>query len=75
MHLDKTAHTSIKMQLHDVGSSFSQIARELSLSPTTVITASQGKCTSIRVLRAIAQKLNSTPEQLWPERYKEEEKT
>lgn len=69
--MDQHCHYGIKMRLHAVGSSFSQIARELGLSTTTVITASQGKCTSRRVELAIAEKLGSNPEQLWPSRYLE----
>lgn len=69
MNVDYAAHQSIKRKLHAIDSSFAQIARELNRSVTTVITVSQGKCTSRHVEKAIALKLGSSPETLWPQRY------
>ena len=69
MHVDNTIHSRIKARLHDAGSSFSEISREINRSVTTVITVSQGKCTSRPVAEAIASKLKTSPEKLWPQRY------
>lgn len=69
MNVDYAAHQSIKSKLHAIDSSFAQIARELNRSVTTVITVSQGKCASRHVEKAIALKLGSSPETLWPQRY------
>lgn len=68
--IDQDRHKKIRQQLRAVGSSFSKVARELQLSPVTVVTASLGRCTSRRVEEAIAQKLATTPEELWPERHR-----
>lgn len=69
MNVDNAAHQNVKRKLHAIDSSFAQIARELNRSVTTVITVSQGKCTSKLVAEAIASKLNTSPENLWPQRY------
>lgn len=68
--IDHDRHKKIRQQLRAVGSSFSKVARELQLSPVTVVTASLGRCTSRRVEEAIAQKLATTPEELWPEHHR-----
>lgn len=57
------------MRLRLVGSSLSQIARELSVAPTTVTSVSQGHRRSRRIESAIAAKLNILPQALWRDRY------
>lgn len=62
-------HERIKMRLRLVGSSLSEIARELGVRPTTVTSVSQGYRRSRRIEAAIASKLSCTAEHLWPDRY------
>ncbi|MDB6181054.1 helix-turn-helix domain-containing protein [Paracoccus fistulariae] len=71
--VDQTQHREIRRRLRASGSSFLKIARELAITPTTVVTASLGRCKSRRVEEAIAGKLGTSPEALWPDRYDEEE--
>ena len=72
MFVDKNLHDLIKSRLHAAGSSFSEIARELNRSTTTVITVSQGRCRSRFVEEAIANKLGTDAKSLWPHRFEEE---
>jgi len=74
MFVDKNLHNLIKSRLHAAGSSFSEIARELNRSTATIITVSQGRARSRFVEAAIAAKLKTTPQTLWPLRYREEKK-
>lgn len=69
MQADVEKHEKIKMLLRLAGSSLSQIARELSVAPTTVTTVSQGYRRSKRIETAIAAKLGLDPSELWRERY------
>lgn len=62
-------HEWIKMRLRLVGSSLSQVARDLGVRPTTVTSVSQGFRRSQRIERRIAEVLTTAPAQLWPERY------
>lgn len=62
-------HEQIKLRLRLVGSSLSAVARELNVAATTVTCVSQGHRRSRRIEAAIAAKLDSPPEELWPERY------
>ena len=62
-------HERVKMRLRLVGSSLSEIARELEVRPTTVTSVSQGYRRSRRIEAAIAAKLGISPDRLWPERY------
>jgi lambda repressor-like predicted transcriptional regulator len=55
--------------LRALGCSTAQVARELGLDPSTVTVVSQGHRTSHRVQDALAKKLGTTPEALFPERY------
>lgn len=62
-------HETIKLGLRDVGSSLSDVAKELNLRRSTVTTVSQGHRRSHRVQKALAAKLGMQPEELFPERY------
>ena len=57
----------IKYQLRLRGSSFSALARELGVHRSAVSLAMMQSSSRIEV--AIAEKLDLTPAQLWPERY------
>ena len=70
---DMERHSEIKLGLREVGSSLSQIASELGLKNSTITVVSQGYRKSHSVQAAIARKLGLKPEQLFPERYEEEE--
>ncbi|WP_353429377.1 helix-turn-helix domain-containing protein [Paracoccus denitrificans] len=48
------------------------IARELGKTPASVSLVSQGLRRSQRIQRAIAEKLDTTPENIWPDRYEQE---
>ena len=63
-------HEQIKMRLRLHGSSLAEVAREMSVTRTTVTAVCQGRCRSQRIEAAIAAKLGVTAEQLWPERYR-----
>lgn len=73
--LDLTRHRRIKDALRARGTSLAAIAKELNVSRTTITCVSQGYRRSSRVEAAIANALNTSPQELWPERYKEESKT
>ncbi len=64
-------HELVKMRLRLAGSSLAEIARELSVTPTTVTIVSQGQRRSRRIEQAIATKLGTTAAMLWPDRYDE----
>ena len=55
------------MRLRLVGSSLSQVARDLGVRPTTVTSVSQGLRRSRRIEGRIAEVLTTAPAQLWPE--------
>lgn len=63
-------HERIKMRLRLAGSSLAAVARELGVSSSTVIIVSQGLRRSRRIEALIAAKLATTPERLWPDRYR-----
>ena len=71
-HLDLDLHVELKSRLRDAGHSISSIARELGIRPSTVTVVSQGYRRSERVQVAIAEKLGTTPNRLWPDRYRED---
>jgi lambda repressor-like predicted transcriptional regulator len=62
-------HGHIKWSLERRGTSLSQIARDLSVSPSTVTRVSKGLVRSRRVEEAIAAAAAFTPAQLWPANY------
>lgn len=70
--VDLALHEQIKERLLDVGSGICALARELGIRPSTVTVVSQGYRRSERVQVAIAEKLGTTPDRLWPDRYKED---
>lgn len=65
-----TKREMIKAMLRSRGSSLSKVARELDLKPSTISSVLAGS-RSLRVERAIAEVLQTTPEKIWPERYPE----
>jgi len=67
---DVTKREMIKALLRSRGSSLSKVARELDLKPSTISSVLVGS-RSLRVERAIADVLRTTPEKIWPERYPE----
>lgn len=74
MPVDLLQHENIKMRLRIVGSSLAAIARELGVTGTTVTSVSQGYRRSRRIESAIAEKLGSSSEALWPARYAQPQK-
>lgn len=62
-------HERLKCELRLKGSSLAQLSRELGLSISSVSTVSQGYRRSERIQKAIAKKLGTTPQEIWPERY------
>ncbi|MDH2328998.1 helix-turn-helix domain-containing protein [Cereibacter sp. SYSU M97828] len=70
--LDLDLHDEIKARLRKAGSGISAIARELGITPGSVTVVSQGYRRSQKVQRAIADKLGTTPEVIWPARYEKE---
>lgn len=65
-------HARIKMQLHEIGISFADIAREVGVKRSSVCIVSQGRSTSHRIQTAIAGHLGLTAQDLFPERYRKE---
>ena len=70
--LDPNRHNDIKRRLRECGSSITQIARDIGKDQSTVTIVSQGHRKSDPIQRAIAERLGTTAEALFPERYKEE---
>lgn len=71
--VDLDLHASIKARLRDAGSGINALARELGVTPSTITTVSQGYHRSQRIQGAIARKLGTSPETIWPDRYEEED--
>lgn len=69
---DEYCHEMIRARLRLAGTSFSDIARELGITPASVSLVSQGRRRSRKVELAIAEKLGTTPNQIWPTFYKQE---
>lgn len=69
---DEFCHEMIRARLRLAGTSFSDIARELGITPASVSLVSQGLRRSRPVQQMIAQKLGTAPEKIWPERYQQE---
>lgn len=65
----KVKHLEIKMRLQLVNSSFNEIARELGLSHSTILDVSNSRGVSLKVAQAIASKIGSDPDELWPGKY------
>ncbi|MEP3342955.1 MAG: helix-turn-helix domain-containing protein [Hyphomicrobiales bacterium] len=69
MNVNLELHENLKARLRILGSGISALAREIGVSPSSVTTVSQGYRTSHRIQEAIARKLGTEPELLFPERY------
>jgi len=69
MCVDLEKYEFVKARVRLAGSSFSAIARELSVSHSSVTVVSQGYRNSTRILSAIASKLGEEPKAIWPERF------
>ena len=64
-------HERLKAELRIRGTSLAQIARDLGVSETSMSLVGRGKHRSRRIERAIAEALGTSPEELYPERYKQ----
>lgn len=73
MSVDLQRHQVLKLRLRSKGSSFAQIARNLSVLQSSVTVVSQGYRRSHRIQKAIATELQTTPANIFPERYAERE--
>ncbi|WP_449045941.1 helix-turn-helix domain-containing protein [Paracoccus versutus] len=69
---DLIRHEDVKTRLREAGSGISAIARDLGVKPSSVTVVSQGYRRSENIQRAIAEKLGTTPEKIWPDRYEQE---
>lgn len=63
------AYEKLKLALKAAGISFRSIARETGVSHTAVTDVAKGARRSRRIEALIAQRLCTTPAQLWPDRY------
>lgn len=63
-------HDRIKGALRQAGSSINALAVEIGVAPSTITIVSQGHRTSDRIQTELAQKLGTTAEKLFPERYR-----
>ena len=70
---EKQLHVHIKHALNLKGSSLADIARTLNISQGSVSQVSIGRSRSKRVESALASALETTPEQLFPDRYNKKE--
>lgn len=68
----KRRHYQIRQRLLDTGYTIQSLADEIGVSRPTVSMVSSGLRTAHRVQEHIAQKLGTTPEELFPERYNKE---
>lgn len=66
---DEKQHLRIKGALALRGATLSSIARDLGVTPSTVSIVSRGYRRSRRIEYAIAEALNCTVNELWPQRY------
>jgi lambda repressor-like predicted transcriptional regulator len=69
MRRDLQQHERVKMRLRLADTSLADVARELGVAATTVTSVSQGFRRSRRIEALIAEKLQTTPSRLWPDRY------
>lgn len=68
MTLNRDRHEEIKYRLRQRGLSLVQIARDLGISAGSVTAVSQGHRRSRRVEQALAEALETTPKELFPDR-------
>ncbi|WP_424944624.1 helix-turn-helix domain-containing protein [Aliiroseovarius crassostreae] len=66
------AYSKLKADLKSAGVTLRSIARDLGVSHTAVADVARGARRSKRIEQAVADRLNTTPEQLWPDRYGQE---
>uniref|UniRef100_UPI004048A52C helix-turn-helix domain-containing protein n=1 Tax=Rheinheimera sp. TaxID=1869214 RepID=UPI004048A52C len=66
---DSVSPLEINYALRKAGFSQARIARVLEVSPSTVSSVINGKASSYQVARFIADKLNTSVNCLWPDRY------
>ncbi len=71
VQIDRQKHAKVKYLLDLAGSSFSDIAASLSLSPSTISSVSLGRSRSRRVEKAISERIGVPESELWPERITE----
>ncbi|MBO9409669.1 helix-turn-helix domain-containing protein [Shimia sp. R9_1] len=65
----KARHLRTKFLLQSAGSNFNEVARELGLSHSTVLSVSNSRSVSAKVQELIAKKIGVHPGEIWPERY------
>ncbi|MGB0902802.1 helix-turn-helix domain-containing protein [Halocynthiibacter sp.] len=63
-------HEAVKFRLRRAGTSLAEISRTLGVGQSATSAVSLGDRRSRRIEAAIAEVLKTTPEALWPERYK-----
>lgn len=66
-------HERLKTELRRRGTSLSRVAAQIGVLPGSVTAVSQGIRRSKRIEEELASALGTTPEQLFPDRYKREE--
>ncbi|QKS07434.1 helix-turn-helix domain-containing protein [Pseudosulfitobacter pseudonitzschiae] len=72
-HTVKPAHERLKMELRLRGKSIASVARELEVLRSTVTLVSQGLRRSSKIEKALANAVETTPAELFPDRYPAEE--
>ena len=73
MSVDLSRHEEVKARLRQQGSSLTKIAAGLGVEQPTVTVVSQGYRRSRRIEAEIARVLGTTPQDLFPDRYSEQE--
>ncbi|WP_093968047.1 helix-turn-helix domain-containing protein [Actibacterium lipolyticum] len=68
VQINREKHAKIKYLLDLAGSSFSDLASSLALSPSTISSVSLGRSRSRRVEKAISERIGVPESELWPER-------
>ncbi|UWQ35603.1 helix-turn-helix domain-containing protein (plasmid) [Leisingera sp. M527] len=63
------AYSKLKADLSSAGVTLRSIARDVGVSHTAVTDVARGARRSRKIERAIADRLNTTPASLWPDRY------
>lgn len=65
------AHERLKAELRIRGTSLAQISRDLGVSDSALTLVGKGFHRSLRIERALADAVGSTPQALFPDRYEE----
>lgn len=68
-HTVNPAHERLKMELRLRGKSIASVARELEVLRSTVTLVSQGLRRSLKIEKALADAVEKTPAELFPDRY------